>query len=1412
MGEITLSPMKNTFTLLTIVHLVFLAFTASAQPYWSDVFIDPHKKFADGNFKSTLKKYKKTHKTIKKKFGDQRLLHEGWVPIDEARTYEAMGMYTEMERKLQAGVRALEKRRAENPEAYVQGIKEAAKIYIRYGSYEKAAQLLLPFREKMLAQKELPDYLAPEMRFYLAKAQMQQGYFEAADSLLVGLTELYRPLLQADYLSKEEKRHRQDMLAKMLLAPAESHTLHGDYRLALTELQGLESAIAALTPKDSEVFGEYLMVVGDNLAALQNFREADKYYRQATKEVKNARLMPNILVHDAKNRFAEGKERQAQDAAQSLKGFGKGVKSKENSYLAMSAVLEARFAYEKENFKKAQKVVDQVRTLPRSVLPREHPTRMEQNDLRKEIALAEQKWLEAKYAVNFGTEIHGVLYGTKSPVHTFRRLQKAHFYLRYTPEVKQASQEIQSINTQALLDNFSPAHPIHYGTLDILADLAQDEEDFQTAIRYRKRILQILSEKYGDNSGPAGKGKTKLAELYTITGQYTQADTLLQQARAQTKEAYSSTAAPHLEATQTYANLLDELGRYDEAEKLLRQYQRRTNSDEATEKLASLYARFGEFVKTEELLQEVVSRKTSLYGESSRALIRPIHELGKLTLLTGDFNSAQEYLTRAAEITEDKRGKNSLRYADIQVSLGQLHASIGDYGKAEKKIRSALEIYTQKLGDKHIRRANALTKLALIELYTEEDGNAEEVGNLLMQAKDIVSNALGQQHPLYAEALRNLGRSELREDNLDKAIQMLSYANTIWAEAFGAQNQNSGETLMLLGSAYSKKKDFKEAKKNYEEAEKILGGLFDQNHPSYVKALAKTAQMYYVSNDYKKANDLMEQATGIYFGFIRDYFPALSEGEKAKFWQFIRGDFEFFNSLAVSRADKRPDFLGKMYDYSLATKGILLSSSAGMKQKILYSKNTELKNTYRSWITAKERLKNLLTLDAGAQAEQQGYINETRRQVESLEKELSKSGGQDLFERFYSWEELRKSLNKDEAAVEIIRYRSYQEGFSEEIHYAALILSPKTRKAPRLVVFKNGNELEGSFYKNHRNSLRYELEDYESYERFWKPIADVLKEEGVFSRVYICPDGVYNQLNLSSLQIDEKNYLLDKQEIVTVTNGREIIQLKEADRKEQKKVVWDKNTRILLLGNPTFYSKEKSSEEVMAASRDNGKDYIVPLPGTAKEIEQISTLFDVQGITARTLTEKKAQEKELTSYVFGKSPQIIHIATHGFFGELSESQRAALQESGVLEQGYGTVSPLLRSGLLLQGSGDLLLENKAAIVTGNGILTAYEVMNLNFNDTELAVLSACETGRGEVQDGEGVVGLQRAFLVAGAEALIISLFKVSDEVTQELMVTFYDNWITQKMPKREAFLAAQRKIRRQYPEPIYWGAFMFLGI
>jgi CHAT domain-containing protein len=374
-------------------------------------------------------------------------------------------------------------------------------------------------------------------------------------------------------------------------------------------------------------------------------------------------------------------------------------------------------------------------------------------------------------------------------------------------------------------------------------------------------------------------------------------------------------------------------------------------------------------------------------------------------------------------------------------------------------------------------------------------------------------------------------------------------------------------------------------------------------------------------------------------------------------------------------------------------------------------------------------------------------------------------------------EQVISKLSQNEVAIEIIRFQQFKKSFSSEVQYVYLVANSDGQIT--LLIKQNGNDLETKFASRYRKSIQFQIEDDNSYKEYWSFMNEALTGK---SKVYLSVDGIYNQMNINTLKLPNGNYLGDGLNIISVSSTRDIVNVSGSSKKAKK---------ILMFGNPDYGG--------------NGK--IEALPGTKQELEKISKLAGANGINVKTYLSNEASEAKFKSE--SKNSEVLHIATHGFFLDDVEKDEGVV--FGV-EISQAKENPLLRSGLLLAGAENTIdnVESKEVNSADNGILTAYEVMSMDLSKTKLVVLSACETGLGEIRSGEGVYGLQRAFQLAGAETIIMSLWKVNDEATQQLMISFYSEW-TKTGDKYNSFKLAQKNLRKKYEQPYYWGAFIMMN-
>ncbi len=323
--------------------------------------------------------------------------------------------------------------------------------------------------------------------------------------------------------------------------------------------------------------------------------------------------------------------------------------------------------------------------------------------------------------------------------------------------------------------------------------------------------------------------------------------------------------------------------------------------------------------------------------------------------------------------------------------------------------------------------------------------------------------------------------------------------------------------------------------------------------------------------------------------------------------------------------------------------------------------------------------------------------------------------------------------------------------------------------------------------------------------------------------IYYSPSGLLHRFNFDAIPIDEKTKLSDKFKLVRLGSTRSLVV------PDLTKV--DSSNQVLLFGGinyniaTTSINSDTISVDLLASKgeelsfsyvdrgiKERGRDWVY-LPGTEQEIKGVSTLFKKSNFKTVEFSGKYATEDAFKN--IGKStssPRVLHISTHGFFfpdpKDTRKSTVITREEEPVFKM---SDHPMIRSGLILAGGNYAWKEGKP-FKEGmeDGILTAYEISQMNLSNTELVVLSACETGLGDIQGNEGVYGLQRAFKIAGAKYLMMSLWQVPDEETKEFMISFYKNWLNRKLSIPDAFRLTQTQMREKYTNPYLWAGFVLV--
>ena len=627
--------------------------------------------------------------------------------------------------------------------------------------------------------------------------------------------------------------------------------------------------------------------------------------------------------------------------------------------------------------------------------------------------------------------------------------------------------------------------------------------------------------------------------------------------------------------------------------------------------------------------------------------------------------------------------------------------------------------------------------------------------------------------------------------------------------------------MNALASVYEAMDRNQEAVDMFHASMKITKLNFGDNHPNYIATLSNLARLHRNAGEYDKAEPLYLKLLDKILFQIEQNFPSMSEKEKRQYWATIKSNFETFNSFAIKSSESKnyDQLLSRMYNNQLAVKAILLSATAKIKKSIMSSGDTTLVNLYGKWASERDQLSRANSLSPEKLAQQGIDPVEMQASLNDLEKQLSQKSAvfaTTTTKKQLNWKVVQRTLQPSEAAIEMIRIEWL---FTDSVFYGALIVTPKTRKKPELVLLKNGHQLEKRYLKYYKNSIKLTSQDEYSYQQYWQPIMAASSMEGI-DKVYFSPDGVYNQINLSTFfNTESSTYLLDELDIHVVTNTKELTNWNQSTSAV--------NPTALLIGRPTYemgaanyaQSLTARADSVTTTNATRGSEWMenvafADLPNTEVEITGIEKVLSTHGTVSQVLLKEQATEENVKAL---NSPGILHIATHGFFVESQTSKGTNASSREMELRGFKSrdkkeeaTDPMLRSGIALAGVSNFY-QAEDRPNTNDGILTAYEATTLSLDNTDLVVLSACETGKGEIQNGEGVYGLQRGLKVAGAKTILMSLWKVDDAATQALMNTFYENWIGKGVDKRTAFRQAQDQIKEKYKDPYYWGAFVMVG-
>lgn len=915
---------------------------------------------------------------------------------------------------------------------------------------------------------------------------------------------------------------------------------------------------------------------------------------------------------------------------------------------------------------------------------------------------------------------------------------------------------------------------------DSLRAIYQEKFSYDTAFLYAEKALQIVKDLTGGNDTLYANMLRTLVDISYYSDRYENAIEFCMKERDIRKSVQGEMNADYASALNNLASLYDAIGEYQKAEPL--------------------------YIQAKSIRREVLGERHPDYASS-------LNDLGQTYWAMGNYAAAESLYIEAMNLRKEILGNKDPDYSLSLNNLAVLYQEMGNYPSAESLLNEAKNINKEVYGEKHPDYALSLNNLAV--LYWSM-GNYPAALTFYVEAKNINKDILGEKSPEYALSLNNLAVLYQAMGNYIEAEPLLIKAKNIRKEILGEKHPDYATSLHNLAVLYHLTGNYSAAEQLLLESKSIRKEVLGETHPDHATSLYNLALLYQDIGNYPAAESYYLECLETRNKSIVQNFAFLSEKEKELYFKTQAANFEDFYSFSLKRKKEDKTITGIVFNSVIKNKGLLLKSSTAMRTAVLNSNDTALISRYEKWISIRKEISQLYSLEVSKREENPENLE---KQANAIEKELVR--GSHVFSDFQkmqniSWESVRNSLKPGEAAIEFIHF-SY--GIKRDTTlYCALLLTSKS-KQPEMIQLFYEKELESILESTNGNNLSYIRSIYgtsqatgeQLYKLIWQPLENYLR--GI-KTVYYSPDGLLHKISFASIGREKDVYLCDTKTLHLLSTTGKL--------SSYKSFISVKNISAGLYGG-IDYSDDSTKEKVWKY-----------LPGTKSETDKIDLIFKAKKLNITYLSGKSATEgslKKLYAQVAplqgsGSSnlkPEILHIATHGFFypdPELlvneEKKNRTVIQEpldfrGGVISSGVWQFmrnkNPLMRSGLVFSGANNVWNKNYTSI-GDDGVLTAQEVTQLDLQKTPLVVLSACETGLGDIEGSEGVYGLQRAFKMAGVEFLIMSLWQVPDKETSDFMTRFYEKLLVIKEIRR-SFNETQMEMRKKY-DPFFWAAFVLI--
>ncbi len=951
--------------------------------------------------------------------------------------------------------------------------------------------------------------------------------------------------------------------------------------------------------------------------------------------------------------------------------------------------------------------------------------------------------------------------------------------------------------------------------------------------------MEKVKAQFGESDTATARVLNRIGVYYYNKDVYPEAESLYKQALTIREKALSPEHPDVAQSLNNLANIYFIQGKFAEAEPLykralaIREKALGAEHPDVTVSLfnlANLYGHQGKYAEAEPLFKRALAIREKSLGPDHPEVAASLNSLAILYISQGKYAEAEPLFKRALAIREKSLGPSHPGVASSLNNLGGFYNGQGRYAEAEPLYKRALAILEKALGPEHPVLAPSLFNLA--NLY-QEQGKYAEAEPLHIMALAIREKALGPEHPELAQSLNGLGNLYSKLGKYAEAEPLHKRALAIWEKALGPEHPDVAVSLNDLAGLYSEQGKYAEAEPLFKRALAIDQKALGPQHASTAEVLESFSQHYRLLDKTNEALEKAQQAFEIRKKNFRDGSSVMAEKDALSYSQFMRNSGNNYFSCYFDAKALDTSTVRQAADVLLSTKGQVSDEIFARRKSLVAETDSTTLALAETWRFTAFQLSNFNNQGPGEESPEffKGKLDSLSKLKNELEADLARKSAsfrKSLDYQNVSTERVAALLSERSVLVEYLKY-DYRQLKPDSVIPRYLVLILDKKESPALLDLGKASIIEPlvAKYRQHITEVaekgyisRSNTEEYKKaagdlYNLIWKPVEKYVTGKGL---VFIAPDGGLNLVSFAGLVDEKGSYLVEKYPLHYLSSGRDLIRLQDKGIPSE---------RLLALGDPdynaspsarlgrlagksrdsSFLSNAYASRNVRSGCERLRDTKVQRLPGTKKEVERIAQLWKQK---ADVYFGAQASEESFKAHAAGH--QVLHLATHGYFLQ-GECEPGSANRGLGRQESYVGENPLLLSGLLLAGAN---LHGQGADSAGaeDGILTAEEVATMNLEGTKLVVLSACETGLGEVKQGEGVYGLRRAFQMAGARTVISALWKVPDEITAETMGELYSS-NNKSLPERmrQLQLSAIKKLRQQGDpdHPYSWGAFIALG-